>query len=143
MIKQAIAAGGKNNDCTILGVTVLTSMTDADLKEVGVTWTAESAVLELCRLGIDNGVKGIVCSPLEIAAIRRQFGKDVVLVTPGIRPSWAAQEDQKRVFTPKMAIEAGCNYLVVGRPIVRSKNPVEAFQRIMEEIQEAKSPYHS
>jgi orotidine-5'-phosphate decarboxylase len=136
MIKQAVEAAKAEPNLTLLGVTVLTSLTDKDLEETGVHLSTEEAVLKLCEMGIKNGMQAIVCSPLEIESIRKKFGKDVILVTPGIRPQWSATGDQKRVFTPKMAVEAGSNFLVIGRPITRAENPGEAFKRILSEIGE-------
>jgi len=134
MIKKAVEAAEIAPGLSILGVTVLTSLADDDLKETGMFLSTEEAVLTLCELGLANGVKAFVCSPLEIAPIRKRFGNEVVLVTPGIRPQWAVQGDQKRVFTPKMAVDAGSSYLVIGRPITGAENPSEAFDRILKEI---------
>lgn len=134
MIKKAQEAAEEKPGLTILGVTVLTSLSNIDLIETGVNFSARDAVLRLCELGLKNGLKAFVCSPREIQPIREKFGDDVVLVTPGIRPDWSVKGDQKRVFTPKMAIEAGSNYLVIGRPISRSDKPNEAFARILSEI---------
>ncbi|MCK4943207.1 MAG: orotidine 5'-phosphate decarboxylase, partial [Candidatus Aminicenantes bacterium] len=120
---------------TVLGVTVLTSLSDEDLMETGMALSTEEVVLKLCDLGIRNGVKGLVCSPREVESIRNKFGRDIILVTPGIRPVWSARGDQKRVFTPRMAIEKGSDYLVIGRPITKSNNPRDAFKKILEEIQ--------
>ncbi len=134
MIKKALEAAERRPGLTILGVTVLTSLSGKDLEETGVNLSTEDAVLKLCELGLNNGLKSFVCSPLEIAPIRERFGSDVVLVTPGIRPQWAAKGDQKRVFTPKMAVDGGSNYLVIGRPITQNENPADAFNRILTEI---------
>jgi orotidine-5'-phosphate decarboxylase len=134
MIKKAVEAAKAEPSLILLGITVLTSLTDKDLEEIGVHLSTEEAVLKLCQLGIKNGMNSFVCSPMEIEPIRKKFGNDVVLVTPGIRPQWATKGDQKRVFTPKMAVEAGSNFLVIGRPITRAKNPGEAFKRILTEI---------
>jgi len=134
MIKKAVEAAKVEPHLTLLGITVLTSLTDKDLEETGVHLSTEEAVLQLCELGIKNGMQAFVCSPMEIEPIRKRFGNDVVLVTPGIRPQWSAKGDQKRVFTPNMAVEAGSNFLVIGRPITRAENPGEAFKRILTEI---------
>ena len=134
MIKKALEAAGEIPGLTLLGVTILTSLSDKDLAETGITLSTEDAVLKLCELGLNNGLNSFVCSPLEIEPIRERFGHDVVLVTPGIRPQWAAKGDQKRVFTPKMAVDAGSNYLVIGRPITKNENPSQAFHRILAEI---------
>jgi orotidine-5'-phosphate decarboxylase len=134
MIKKAVEAAAEKPGLTILGVTVLTSLSNIDLIETGIHFSARDTVLRLCELGLKNGLRSFVCSPQEIEPIREKFGDDVILVTPGIRPDWAAKGDQKRVFTPKMAIAAGSNYLVIGRPISRSDNPVAAFAQILAEI---------
>jgi len=133
MIKKAVEAAKPETYLTLLGITVLTSLTDKDLEETGVHLSTEDEVLKLCELGIANGMKAFVCSPMEIEPIRKRFGNDVVLVTPGIRPQWSTKGDQKRVFTPKMAVGAGSNFLVIGRPITRAENPGEAFNRILTE----------
>lgn len=134
MIKQALEAAKERADLTILGVTILTSLSDKDLEETGIALSTQDAVLKLCDLGLKNGLKAFVCSPLEIDTIRKRFGSDVILVTPGIRPAWSVKGDQKRVFTPGMAVDAGSNYLVIGRPITQHKNPAEAFKQILQEI---------
>lgn len=134
MIRQAVEAAGEKPGLTVLGVTVLTSLSDKDLADTGVGLSTGDAVLKLCELGLNNGLKAFVCSPLEIAPIRKRFGKEPVLVTPGIRPQWSAAGDQKRVFTPKDAIEAGSDYLVIGRPITGAPTPSDAFTRILTEI---------
>ena len=142
MIRKAVEAAEDAKNAkdapvlTLLGVTVLTSLSDEDLRETGINLSTEEAVLKLCELGIRNGLHSFVCSPLEIAPLRRRFGNDIVLVTPGIRPQWAAKGDQKRVFTPKMAVEAGSDYLVIGRPLTGAENPAEAFNKIITEISE-------
>ncbi|MFC2155818.1 orotidine-5'-phosphate decarboxylase [Acidobacteriota bacterium] len=134
MIKKALEAAEEKPGLTILGVTVLTSLSNIDLIETGIYFSARDTVLRLCELGLKNGLKSFVCSPREIEPIREKFGNDVVLVTPGIRPDWAAKGDQKRIFTPKMAIEAGSDYLVINRPISRSDDPGTAFAKILAEI---------
>jgi len=134
MIKKALEAAKERPGLTILGVTILTSLSGKDLEETGINLSTENAVLRLCELGLNNGLNSFVCSPLEIEPIRKRFGDDVTLVTPGIRPQWVAKGDQKRVFTPKMAVDAGSNYLVIGRPIIQAQNPSEAFNRILVDI---------
>lgn len=134
MIKRAVEAALEQPELTILGVTVLTSFSDRDLQETGVTLSMEKEVLQLCELGIKNGIKGLVCSPREIDPIRKTFGNAPILVTPGIRPSWSDPGDQKRIFTPRMAIEKGSDFLVIGRPVIQSINPQAAFLRILDEI---------
>ncbi|MCK4829678.1 orotidine-5'-phosphate decarboxylase [bacterium] len=135
MIKKALEAASSEPGLTILGVTILTSLTNNDLIETGINLPTDIAVLQLCELGLKNGLNAFVCSPLEIEPIKDRFGKDIILVTPGIRPLWSARGDQKRVFTPQMAIEKGSDYLVIGRPITQNANPAEAFQKILKEIE--------
>jgi len=134
MIQQAAEAAKDDPDLTILGVTILTSLSNNDLIETCINLPTDLAVLKLCELGLKNGVNAFVCSPLEIEPIKERFGKDIVLVTPGIRPLWSAKGDQKRVFTPKMAREKGADYLVIGRPITQNENPSEGFKKILAEI---------
>lgn len=134
MIKKAVLASQDSPDMKILGVSVLTSFSDKDLSETGVEMKTDDAVVKLCSLGVKSGLDSFVCSPLEIKPLRKKFRGQIRLVTPGIRPHWAAKGDQKRVFTPKMAIDAGADYLVIGRPITASKDPAGAFKVILNEI---------
>ncbi|MGE5343041.1 MAG: orotidine-5'-phosphate decarboxylase [Candidatus Omnitrophota bacterium] len=134
MIKRSVEAAQEAPDLTILGVTVLTSLSDGDLKEIGDYQSVRETVLRLCELGLKNGIKGFVCSPVEIEPIRQHFGSEPILVTPGIRPQGSEKGDQKRVFTPQMAIESGSNYLVIGRPITQADDPQDAFHRILNDI---------
>jgi len=134
MIKKALEAAEQKPGLTILGVTILTSLSDQDLDDTGISLSTLDAVLKLCELGLKIGLKSFVCSPLEIDPIKKRFGDDITLVTPGIRPLWAAKGDQKRVFTPKMAVDSGSNYLVIGRPITKNENPDQAFNQILKEI---------
>jgi orotidine-5'-phosphate decarboxylase len=137
MIKKSIEASKTKNNLTILGVTILTSLSRNDLIDIGVELSVEDTVLKLCELGLKNGLKSFVCSPLEIESIRKRFGKDITLVTPGIRPHWSEKGDQKRIFTPKMAIQKGADFLVIGRPITQNKNPLKAFKLILQEIEKS------
>jgi len=134
MIKKAVLASQDSPDMKILGVSVLTSFSDKDLSETGVEMKTDDAVVKLCSLGVKSGLDSFVCSPLEIKPLRKKFRGQIRLVTPGIRPHWAAKGDQKRVFTPKMAVDAGADYLVIGRPITASKDPAGAFKVILNEI---------
>ncbi len=118
----------------LLGVTVLTSLKEEDLAEVGLSVKVQDQVVRLASLAMKSGLDGIVCSPQEIEPLRRELGKDLLIVTPGIRPVWAAAQDQKRIMTPAEAIEKGADYLVIGRPITAAPSPEEAFLRILEEI---------
>jgi orotidine-5'-phosphate decarboxylase len=121
-VKAAREAGGATRP-RLLGVTVLTSLDDDDLAAAGVNATTS-----------DQAKRGIICSPLEVAALRQQCGRDFVLMVPGIRPAWAASQDQKRVMTPAEAVAAGADYLVIGRPITQAENPAAALDRIGAEL---------
>ena len=120
----------------LLGVTVLTSIDDKDLKEIGINSTSMDQVKRLASLCQEAGLDGIVCSAREIRALRKICGNEFKLLTPGIRPNWAANNDQKRIVTPGEAIKLGADYLVIGRPIYGAKNPVTATKKIIAEISE-------
>ena len=117
----------------VLAVTVLTSLDPAALAAVG-QHPVEEQVPRLARLAVDAGAAGIVCAPTDVAAVRAAVGPDVLLVTPGVRPAGADSGDQARVATPRAAIEAGADLLVVGRPITDAADPVEAALRITKEL---------
>lgn len=119
----------------ILAVTVLTSLDDGDLAAVGQTGPVAEQVKRLALHAKEAGADGIVCSPNEVAVLRPLVGPDFVLMVPGIRPAWAAANDQKRVMTPAEAIAAGADHLVIGRPITGAADPAEAAERINAEIQ--------
>jgi len=121
-------------DTLVIAVTVLTSMSAADQSEVGVAGTPEDAVLRLAQLAVNAGARGVVCSPHEVAAVRRVVGPDVRLVTPGVRPVGAAVSDQRRVATPAQALLDGADLLVIGRPITAAETPAEAAAQIAREI---------
>jgi orotidine-5'-phosphate decarboxylase len=121
----------------LLAVTVLTSLNDRSLREIGVGDSAGIQVPRLAKLAIDAGVGGIVCSPLEITHLRKALPKEALLVTPGIRPSGSSMDEQKRVLSPLAAAELGANYLVIGRPILKSANPGSTFREIMAELNRA------
>jgi orotidine-5'-phosphate decarboxylase len=123
----------------LLAVTVLTSMNDATLTSVGLQGPTSAAVERLAALAIDSGVNGLVCSPAECMALRARFGNDVLLVTPGIRPTGSANADQKRVATPGDALAAGADLIVVGRPIREALEPRRAAQSVLQEIAQALS----
>jgi orotidine-5'-phosphate decarboxylase len=121
-------------DLLLLGVTVLTSMGAPALAATGVAGSPEEQVVRLGRLAADAGLRGLVCSPLEIAPLRAVLPPEVKLVTPGIRPRDARADDQTRVMTPAEAVQAGSNYLVVGRPIFKAPDPVAAARAILAEV---------
>lgn len=119
----------------VLAVTVLTSIDDHVLRsEVGIPATAEKTVTRFAKLAVESGAHGIVASPHEIAAIRNAVGRDPIIVTPGIRPAWAATDDQARFMTPREAALAGADFVVVGRPILKHANPAEAVALVVREL---------
>ena len=121
----------------LLGVTVLTSMSAEQLRSIGVSGTPADQVVRLGQLAAGCGISGLVCSPLEIAPLRAVLPPQIALVTPGIRPRDAKADDQTRVMTPGEAAAAGANFLVVGRPIFKAPNPVEAARAMIDEINTA------
>lgn len=130
------AARLKVKEPLLLAVTILTSLDDQDLMEIGLP-AASEAVGQLALLAKESGLGGVVASPREISLIRSFCGPDFKIVCPGVRPLWADPGDQKRVLTPQEAIKAGADYLVIGRPVTRAENPQEAATRIILEIKEA------
>jgi len=118
----------------LLGVTVLTSLDGADLEAVGQGGDPAAQALRLARVAKASGLDGVVCSPEEVGALRSDLGPDFVLMVPGIRPPWAAANDQKRVMTPREAMTVGATHLVIGRPITKAANPAEAAERIHAEL---------
>jgi orotidine-5'-phosphate decarboxylase len=132
----AVDAAG-DSGLRILAVTVLTSYDDADLAAAGYDFTVSELVAERAAQARDIGVDGLVCSAEEAANLRDIVGRNVLLVTPGIRPAGAAAGDQKRIMTPSAAIKAGADYLVVGRPIVAAADPKAAADAIVAEISQA------
>jgi orotidine-5'-phosphate decarboxylase len=120
----------------ILAVTVLTSLDEGNLREIGMAGPVEERVVGLAELAQKAGIDGVVASPREIASIRKHCGNAFVIVTPGIRPAFesAGQDDQKRVMTAREAILAGASYLVVGRPVRLAPDPAAAMDKILEEI---------
>ena len=114
----------------LIGVTVLTSMTQTDLAQTGVDRSIDEQVMHLARLSQQSGLDGVVCSAQEAVILRDQLGKEFLLVTPGIRLNSKSEDDQRRIMTPKEALAAGSSYLVMGRPITRSADPVLLLQQI-------------
>ena len=131
-IKAALEAAGDGP--LVLGVTVLTSMDENDLVEVGVQKSPADQVLHLAQLATQAGLKGLVCSPKEFAPLREVLPPEVQLVTPGIRPAGSDSDDQKRVMTPAKAMNAGANWLVIGRPIYAAENPRQAAEDILSSL---------
>jgi orotidine-5'-phosphate decarboxylase len=115
----------------ILGVTVLTSLAQADLEAVGVLRPVEDQVLALAEMAKAAGLDGVVSSPREVRRLREACGRDFLIVTPGVRPSGSEPDDQARTLTPRAALEAGADFLVVGRPIVRAQDPLAAAESLL------------
>lgn len=121
----------------IIAVTVLTSSNEETLAETGIGGKVNEQVLNLAKLTAKCGLDGVVASPLETGLIRKNIeDKEFLIVTPGIRPSFATNDDQKRVMTPKEAVESGSDYLVIGRPITKAQDKLAAVKRILAEIEE-------
>jgi len=121
----------------LLAVTILTSLKGEHLRDIGMDDRVNEQVLRLARLAKENGMDGVVCSPQEIDIIKEEFGQDFLVISPGIRPKWAAAQDQKRILTPGEAIGKGVDYMVIGRPITKAAAPSEAFLQIVEELNRA------
>lgn len=121
----------------ILAVTVLTSISQPELaEELCVTdFKLEELVVKWARMAQESGLGGVVCSPREIVPIRQACGPDFKIVTPGIRPLWSAPNDQKRITTPRQALDMGADYMVIGRPITQDADPVAAAQKIIDELE--------
>lgn len=141
MMKEAVSAASNYADKTgfgrpiVLAVTVLTSLNDDDLHEIGFQKNVDELVLHLACLAKDAGASGVVASPQDVSALRKKFGDKFVIVTPGIRPAAEAKkDDQKRTLCAYDAISAGADYIVVGRPIRMSENPLETCENIVREI---------
>jgi orotidine-5'-phosphate decarboxylase len=132
MIRAATAA--RANDMLLLGVTVLTSATEQTLREIGIANKMDEQVLRLAKLGVEAGIDGVVASPREIKLLRREVGDRIKIAVQGIRPSWAEPGDQKRFMTPREAIEAGADFIGIGRPITGHPRPREALAKILDEL---------
>jgi len=135
MTRAKQAQENSKPDLLLLGVTVLTSMDEVGLREIGVSANSPDQVTRLGKLAAQSGLKGLVCSPLEVANLRRELSADIQLVTPGIRPAGqSGGDDQKRVMTPAEAAQAGSTHIVVGRPILQAADPAEAARKILAEL---------
>jgi len=138
MLKAAVSAS--KGKVRVLGVTVLTSVSEKDLMASGFrsefVKNLQHLVMKRAGIARDAGCSGVICSGLEVAEIKKRFGRQFLAVTPGIRPLWKCDkhDDQKRVVTPSMAVQNGADFLVIGRPIRDADNPVEAAKKIAEEI---------
>jgi len=135
MMRQAVEAARETNPGLILlAVTVLTSLDDPSLAEMGVTDGAGSQVERLAGLALQAGVPGLICSPKELPMLRKKFGAGPLLITPGVRPTGADAGDQKRALTPRDAAAAGSDFIVVGRPLLQAKDPRAALAAIRAEM---------
>ena len=125
-------AGSKAKMPRLIAVTVLTSM--ESLGDIGVQFEVREQVVRLARLARESGLHGVLASPLEIAPIRKACGEKLLIVTPGVRPIGAAAQDQRRIASPIMAIAAGADFLIIGRPVVQAKDPKAVVKQILKEI---------
>ncbi len=134
MMKAAKEASKVSGNPLVFGVTMLTHLNDGIIKkELGMSGSVEEEVLHLAQLAMESGLDGVICSPREITAVRKICGSKLI-ITPGVRPAWAAPHDQRRTLTPKQAIEAGADYIVIGRPIIEAPNRQEAAEKILREM---------
>jgi orotidine-5'-phosphate decarboxylase len=134
MIKAAVAAVP---DTVVAAVTLLTSIGDKDLDQLGIRGPVSDAVRRMAVLAVAAGARGLVCSPQEVAAVRTEVGPDIMLITPGIRPAGATSDDQARIATPADALRAGADLLVIGRPITRAADPGAAAATIAASLRRA------
>ena len=130
------AAESRDERTKLVAITVLTSMSQDSLTEIGIDNAVADEAARLAKLGVSNGTDGIVCSPVEAEEMRALLGPDALIVTPGVRPAGAALGDQTRVATPAQAIQRGASHIVVGRPITGADDPVAAFENIVSELVE-------
>ena len=137
---EAALVGRGGSNVLILGVTVLTSLNAIAFSEIGFRSSLEEEVLLLADLAKNVGISGLVASPRELGILRERFGSLFTTVIPGIRPAWSDPDDQKRTMTPRQAVEAGADYLVIGRPITASKDPKTAVLKILNELEQACCP---
>jgi len=137
MLEAAVkgARAGEGGGKTILlGVTVLTSMDEREMQSIGLTGDLQDKVLEFASLAYKAGLDGVVASAKEARSIKKRIGKQFIVVTPGVRPDWAQAGDQKRILSPRQAIDEGADYIVVGRPVIQAEDPALAAKKIIDEI---------
>ncbi|WP_431910096.1 orotidine-5'-phosphate decarboxylase [Nonomuraea jabiensis] len=135
MIRAAVEAADPQTE--IAAVTILTSLSEADLARIGLVGPADDAVRRLAALSVESGAKGLVCSPNEVSAVRAEVGEGITLITPGVRPTGADTQDQARVATPEQALADGADLLVIGRPITASPDPGAAAAAIASSLRRA------
>ncbi|MEL6380543.1 MAG: orotidine-5'-phosphate decarboxylase [Pseudomonadota bacterium] len=134
VLRGAVAGRGDDPTLKIMAVTVLTSMSQESLARLGIKTPVETLVLQRAEMALAAGADGVIASAQEAPAIRRAFGDDLLIVTPGIRPAGAKADDQKRVVTPRQALDNGASHLVVGRPIVAADDPQAALGAILDQM---------
>ena len=132
--RESFEESSSSKKTFLIGVTLLTSLDDSYIKEMGFSYSLEQQVLNLARSCKEASLDGVVCSPRELPLLRKELGKDFILVTPGIRSSEDLKDDQKRTSTISDALSKGANYLVIGREVTRSKNPSKKVKQILETI---------
>ena len=131
------ALGSRPQPPLLIAVTVLTSLVARDLEDLGIPEAPDALVVRLAALAHACGLDGVVCSPREVPVLRKLYGRELKLVTPGVRPRGAATDDQRRITTPGEAIAAGADYLVIGRPVTRAADPIAALRAIAVEVNAA------
>ncbi|MBQ4875557.1 MAG: orotidine-5'-phosphate decarboxylase [Rickettsiaceae bacterium H1] len=124
----------ENTKIQVIGVTILTSLATTDMKDMNISLDANQQAVQLAKIAKISSLNGVVCSGYEVTKIRQECGKNFILVTPGVRPSSCNQDDHKRSLTPSEALNAGADYLVIGRPITNSNDPIKAVEEILNEI---------
>lgn len=141
MVKQAVesARNFSSNKLILLGVTVLTSLEEEDLRTLGIECSTEESVLKLAKMSVEAGLNGLVASPKEAGLIKANLSPEIVVVTPGIRLTGEAMSDQKRASSVKSALENGADFLVVGRPIIEASDPVDKLSQYLEEVSKWKT----
>lgn len=132
--KMVAAAAAALPDSRITGVTILTSLDESDVKAIGYKDAALESAVNLAKIAVLGGAKAVVCSPLEVSAIRNAIPKEILLITPGVRPIGSGIGDQSRVMTPTLALESGADYLVIGRPITEADDPGKAATAILDSL---------
>lgn len=130
--KEAVENTKAEKRPILLAITVLTSLDEKDLTAMNISKSPKEQVKTLAYLAKQAGLDGVVASPKEISAIREAFGKDFLIVTPGVRPAWAAAGDQKRIMTPAQAFDEGADYIVIGRPVTAAPDPIEALGKLFQ-----------
>jgi len=137
MKKVAVEVNKVAPNSIVIGVTVLTSLSAEEVKETfNSKWSLEELAINFAKLAKESGLNGVVCSPWEAKLIKSACGQDFKTVCPGVRPNWSKTDDQERIMTPYDAVQNGCDYLVVGRPITKNENPIKAAQLISQEIED-------